>query len=92
MHFRKIGVKSGIHFGKIGIRNGYVFETSMARPHPKSGQVTPGPWSSICPVSKKEVYTFGGGRRIKSMWPILKTKILIHQSMAILEAKILCGK
>ena len=52
MHFRKIGIKSGIyfrysgiksgiHFGKIGIRNGYVFETSMARPRPKSGQVPP---------------------------------------------------
>ena len=32
-------MKLGIHFGKIGIRNGYVFETSMARPRPKSGQV-----------------------------------------------------
>ena len=41
IYFRKIGIKSGIHFGKIGIRNGYVFETSMARPHPKSGQVPP---------------------------------------------------
>ena len=41
MHFQKIGIKSGIHFGKIGIRNGYVFETSMARPRPKSGQVPP---------------------------------------------------
>ena len=43
MHFRKIGIKSGIHFGKIGIRNRYVFETSMARPSPKSGQVPPPP-------------------------------------------------
>ena len=43
MHFRKIGIKSGIHFGKIGIRNGYVFETSMARPRPKAGQVPPPP-------------------------------------------------
>ena len=41
MHFRKIGIKSGIHFGKIGIRNRYVFETSMARPRPKAGQVPP---------------------------------------------------
>ena len=41
IHFGKIGIKLGIHFGKIGIRNGYVFETSMARPHPKSGQVAP---------------------------------------------------
>ena len=52
LHFRKIGIKSGIyflnigitsgiHFGKIGIRNGYVFETSMARPRPKAGQVPP---------------------------------------------------
>ena len=41
--FRQIGIKSGIHFGKIGIRNGYVFETSMARPRPKSGQVPPPP-------------------------------------------------
>ena len=41
MHFRKIGIKSGIHFGKIGIRNGYVFETSMARPRPTAGQVPP---------------------------------------------------
>ena len=30
-----------MNFGKIGIRNGYVFETSMARPRPKSGQVPP---------------------------------------------------
>ena len=45
MHFRKIGIKSGIYFGKIGIRNGYVFETSMARPRPKSGQVPPPPGS-----------------------------------------------
>ena len=43
MHFRKIGIKLGIYFGKIGIRNGYVFETSMARPRPKSGQVAPPP-------------------------------------------------
>ena len=35
-------MKSGIHFGIIGIRNGYVFETSMARPRPKAGQVPPG--------------------------------------------------
>ena len=41
MYFWKIGIKSGIHLGKIGIRNGYVFETSMARPRPKSGQVPP---------------------------------------------------
>ena len=41
MLFRKIGIKSGIYFFKIGIRNGYVFETSMARPRPKSGQVPP---------------------------------------------------
>ena len=41
IYFRKIGIKSGIHFGKIGSRNGYVFETSMARPRPKSGQVPP---------------------------------------------------
>ena len=47
MHFRKIGIKSGIHFGKIGVRNGYVFETSMARPRPKSGQVPP-PGSLPC--------------------------------------------
>ena len=37
IHFGKIGIKSGIHFGKIGTRNGYVIETSMARPRPKSG-------------------------------------------------------
>ena len=43
IHFGKIGIKSGIHFGKIGIRNGYVFETLMAHPHPKSGQVPPPP-------------------------------------------------
>ena len=43
IYFRKIGIKSGIHLGKIGIRNGYVFETSMARPRPKSGQVPPPP-------------------------------------------------
>ena len=41
IYFGKIGIKSGIQFGKIGIRNGYVFETSMARPRPKSGQVPP---------------------------------------------------
>ena len=39
MHLRKIGKKSGIHLGRIGIRNEYVFEASMARPRPKSGQV-----------------------------------------------------
>ena len=39
----KISIKSGIHFGKIGIRNGYVFDTSMARPRPKSGHVPPPP-------------------------------------------------
>ena len=38
-----IGIGSGMHFRKIGIRNGYVFETSMARPRPKSGQVPPPP-------------------------------------------------
>ena len=55
MHFRKIGIRSGIHFQKIGItsgmihfrkigmRNGHVFEASMARPRPKSGQVPPAP-------------------------------------------------
>ena len=43
MHFRKIGITSGIHFGLIGIRNGYVFETSMARPRPKAGQLPPPP-------------------------------------------------
>ena len=41
MHFRKIGIKSGVHFGIIGIRNGYVFETSMERPRPKAGRVPP---------------------------------------------------
>ena len=30
-----------MHFQRIGIRNGYVFEISMARPRPKSGQVPP---------------------------------------------------
>ena len=40
---RKIGIRSGIPFPKIGIRNGYVFEASMARPQPKSGQVHPPP-------------------------------------------------
>ena len=49
-----VPVKSGIHFGKIGIRNGYVFETSMARPRPKSGQVAPrgarGPLRSFRPL------------------------------------------
>ena len=39
VYSRRIGIKSGIHFGKIGIWNGYVFEASMARPRPKSGQV-----------------------------------------------------
>ena len=54
MHFRKIGIKSGIYFwkigkksgiqfGKIDMRNRYVFETSMARPRPKSGQAPPPP-------------------------------------------------
>ena len=43
LYFRKIGIKSGIHFGNFGIRNGYVFETSMARPRPKFGQVPPPP-------------------------------------------------
>ena len=38
---REIGIRSGILFPKIGIRNGYVFEASMARPQPKSGQVHP---------------------------------------------------
>ena len=41
MYFWEISIKSGIYFGKIGIRNGYVFEGSMARPRPKSGQVPP---------------------------------------------------
>ena len=50
MHFRKIGIKSGIYFWKIGIRlgihfrkigSGYVFDASMARPRPKSGQLSP---------------------------------------------------
>ena len=45
IHFRKIAVKLGIHFEKIGIRNGYLFEASMARPRPKSGQVSPPPGS-----------------------------------------------
>ena len=39
--FRKIGIRSGILFQKIGIRDVYVFEASMARPRPKSGQVHP---------------------------------------------------
>ena len=38
---RKIGMRLGLRFPKIGIRNGYVFEASMARPQPKSGQVHP---------------------------------------------------
>ena len=38
---RKIGIRSGILFQNIGIRNRYVFEASMARPRPKSGQVHP---------------------------------------------------
>ena len=43
---RKIGISSGIPFPKSDIRNGYVFEASMARPRPKSGQVhPPGPRS-----------------------------------------------
>ena len=46
MHFQKIGIKSGIHVGKFGIRNGYVFETSMARPRAKFGQVSPPPGDS----------------------------------------------
>ena len=41
VYFRKLVIKSGIHFGKIGIRNWYVFEASMARSRPKSGQVPP---------------------------------------------------
>ena len=59
MHFRKIGlrlgkyiwkigIKSGIRFGKIGARNGYVFEASMARPLPKSGQVPPSARDFLC--------------------------------------------
>ena len=36
---REFGIRSGIPLTKIGIRNGYVFEASMARPRPKSGQV-----------------------------------------------------
>ena len=43
MHFQKIGIRSCIHVGKFGIKNRYVFEASMARPRPKSGQVPPPP-------------------------------------------------
>ena len=40
--FSKNWYKVGYTFSKkIGIRNGYVFETLMARPRPKSGQVHP---------------------------------------------------
>ena len=56
-----------MNFGKIGIRNGYVFETSMARPRPKSGQVPPPPRART-KVTKTGSYiviikvnTFGGG-------------------------------
>ena len=49
--FRKIGIRSGIHLEKIGIRNGYVFEASMARPRPKSGQVPPPTKSTHLPTS-----------------------------------------
>ena len=34
-------IRSDILFQKIGIRNGYVFEATVARPRPKSGQVHP---------------------------------------------------
>ena len=53
IYVREIGIKSGIHFGKFGIRNGYVFEASMARPRPKSGQVPPGGPTSD-PVPKRQ--------------------------------------
>ena len=43
IYFWKIGLKSGIHFEKIDIRSRYVFEASMARPHPKSSQLPPPP-------------------------------------------------
>ena len=40
--FSKNWYKVGYTFSEnIGIRNGYVFETLMARPRPKSGQVHP---------------------------------------------------
>ena len=45
--FLKIGIKLVIHLEQIGIRNGYVFETSMARPRPNSGQVPPPPGDKI---------------------------------------------
>ena len=38
MYFQKIGIKPGMYF----FRNRSVFETLMARLHPKSGQVPPG--------------------------------------------------
>ena len=39
--FSKNWFKVGYTFQEIGIRNGYVFEASMARPRPTSGQVQP---------------------------------------------------
>ena len=47
MHFRKIGINSGIYTGKIGIRNRYVFEAAMAHPRPKSCQVPPPPRAAV---------------------------------------------
>ena len=48
LYFWKIGIKSGRHFGKVGIRNKYVFEASMACPHPKFGQVASPQGLDIC--------------------------------------------
>ena len=57
IYFRKISIKSGRHFGTFGIRNGYVFEASMARARPKSGQVPPPRVSVILAMNKSRKYT-----------------------------------
>ena len=85
MYFRKIGIKSGIHFGKIGIRSGYVFETSMARPRPKSGQESPPP-PGFCYVSIFMKYN----EKCTNRWCVIYKSFIFHslRLISFLRAKV----
>ena len=40
------------------------------------------------PAMNQKLFTHLSGHRIKSLWPILSTKMLIHHSKANLDAKV----
>ena len=60
-----------MNFGKIGIRNGYVFETLMARPRPKSGQVPPrGANADVMSCNEGKLHATSKDSACKTLLPI----------------------